>query len=380
MNKFYGYKYSWFVSAFLIFTLNTTAQQFRIARPVPDSIEIYGGYLYGEPRFWDNQNAHRGIDMWVTYDTVYAVTDAEVYFVGYNPNDTTGGYEPGGAGNYIFLKSEWNGKDVYFLYFHLKKPLVTTGDSVYTKQPVAISGSTGNSTGPHLHFEIRMNNPSYAGQRTRRNPELWFGMKGTGAIYGHIPGAQNNTRVDISPDPKPRPPYTTFGYALTYGFYDPTIGKDDIYQENYAIGDVKPGTYTITALNGDYTRTVTVNAGEVVNADQPSGITASEEIKDNFKLYQNYPNPFGRSKPLDNSTTVIKYSIPNTGKNEMRFSNVTIKIYDVLGREITTLVKKHLAPGNYSVRFNADNIKSGIYFYVMRAGNFTETKKMIIIN
>ncbi len=386
MNNLYRYKHYLLVFFIFISTSFSIAQQFRISRPVPDSIEIYGSYLYGEPRFWDNQNAHRGIDMWVIYDTVYAVSDAIVYFVGYNPNDTIGGYEPNGAGNYIFLKSRWNNKDVYFLYFHLKKPLVQTGDSVKAKAPIAISGTTGNSTGPHLHFEIRMNNPSYAGQRTRRNPELWFRMKGTGAIYGHIPDANDNTRVDISPDPKPRPPYTTFSYALTYGFYDPTIGSDDIYQENYAIGDVKPGTYTITALNGAYTRTVTVNAGEVVNADQASGISDQEEVANNFILYQNYPNPFGGTNSTHNSTTVINYSLPKAGQLAKSSYNITLKVYDVLGREIATLVNGKHSPGNYSVRFNAQTtegftgvgLPSGIYFYVLRSGNFHKTRKMIL--
>jgi len=376
MNNLLYYKIVFFIV--VIFGLFDTilAQQFRIERPVPDNIEIYGSYLYGEPRFWDNENAHRGIDMRITYDTVYAVTDATVYFVGYNPNDTIGGYEPNGAGNYIFLKSKWNNKDVYFLYFHLTKPLVQTGNSVKAKAPIAISGNTGNSTGPHLHFEIRMNDPSYAAQRSRRNPELWFGMKGTGAIYGFVPNAKDNTRVDITPDPKPRPPYTTFSYALTYGFYDPTIGSDDVYKENYAIGDVKPGTYTITALNGAYVRTVTVNAGEVVNADSMTDIPDKNTIANEFKLFQNHPNPFGKGAG-NYTTTNIKYSL--FPEYNGIFHNVTLKVYDVLGREVATLVNGNQTAGIHSVSFDAGNLPGGIYFYVLRAGKFTETRKMILI-
>ena len=97
------------------------------------------------------------------------------------------------------------------------------------------------------------------------------------------------------------------------------------------------------------------------------------EISSEFILKQNYPNPFNR-------TTTIEYSIPNVvTKKFSPQQNVQIKIYDVLGREITTLVSDKQSPGNYFVRFNAINLPSGIYFYTLRAGNFVETKKMILL-
>ena len=92
-----------------------------------------------------------------------------------------------------------------------------------------------------------------------------------------------------------------------------------VYNENYAIGDVVPGTYTITALNGTYQRIVTVGAGEVVNADAPTGIDENNIAISNYSLSQNYPNPF-------NPTTVIRFQIPEK-------SYIQLKIYDMLGRE-----------------------------------------------
>jgi len=92
-------------------------------------------------------------------------------------------------------------------------------------------------------------------------------------------------------------------------------------------------------------------------------------IVDEFKLYQNYPNPF-------NPTTTIKYQIPE-------LSYVTIKVYDVLGSEIATLVSEEKPAGNYEVEFNAQSttggLPSGIYFYRLQAGSFVETKKMVLM-
>jgi len=366
-----------YIAVFAFYSI-VHSQTFRIERPVPDSIETQGNYLYGEPWFWGSGGAHRGLDMWIVYDTVYSAMDGYVEFAAYTPGED--GYEPDGFGNYLRTRSSWNNNTLYIYYAHLSKLLVDTGDNIVVGQPIAISGNTGNTTGPHLHFEIRENNSYYLAERTRRNPELWFAMEGMGAIYGRVPNAEDNTRVDISPDPKPRPPYTTFSYGLTYGFYDKTIGSDDIYKENYAFGDVKPGTYTITALNGDYTRTVTVHAGEIVNADHAVDMNDIQQKITEFKLGQNYPNPF-------NPSTTIEYSIPNIETHGYASQLIQLKIYDILGQEVTTLVNKQQQPGNYTVNFNASSINgglpSGVYFYRLIVNGegkiFIETKKMILL-
>lgn len=107
-------------------------------------------------------------------------------------------------------------------------------------------------------------------------------------------------------------------------------------------------------------------------------ITDTKEENDsqlpvNFELYQNYPNPF-------NPTTTIKYSIPAAASNlEMSAQNVTLKIFDMLGREIATLVNGYKSPGNYVVTFNASGLSSGIYFYQLRSGSYILTNKMMIL-
>jgi len=84
-----------------------------------------------------------------------------------------------------------------------------------------------------------------------------------------------------------------------------------------------------------------------------------------YVLNQNYPNPF-------NPSTNIKWQLPETGF-------VTLKIYDVLGNEVATLVKEEKSVGSYEVEFNASNLPSGIYFYRLQAGSFVETKKMVLM-
>ncbi|MCG6960031.1 T9SS type A sorting domain-containing protein [bacterium BMS3Abin03] len=85
----------------------------------------------------------------------------------------------------------------------------------------------------------------------------------------------------------------------------------------------------------------------------------------NYVLYQSYPNPF-------NPTTNIKYSIPKSSK-------VSLKIYDILGREVTSLVDKYEKSGTYTIQFTAKNLASGIYFYRIKAGKFVQTKKLMLL-
>lgn len=104
----------------------------------------------------------------------------------------------------------------------------------------------------------------------------------------------------------------------------------------------------------------TTNGGELV----PLNIIQSELPKE-FLLLQNYPNPFN---PLTN----LKFLLPVSGIT-------SLKIYDVLGREIQVLVNQHLSRGTYEVQFDGSNLPSGVYFYKLESNSFTETKKMVLV-
>jgi hypothetical protein len=100
-----------------------------------------------------------------------------------------------------------------------------------------------------------------------------------------------------------------------------------------------------------------------------AGVTGVEETSsitpNDYNLLQNYPNPF-------NPSTTINFTIPS---NEL----VTLKIFNILGSEVATLVNQNLAPGSYKFNFDAQNLASGVYLYELKAGNFTEIKKMNLL-
>jgi predicted nucleotidyltransferase len=102
-------------------------------------------------------------------------------------------------------------------------------------------------------------------------------------------------------------------------------------------------------------------AQEEINSD----LSDNSVIPTEYQLDQNYPNPF-------NPATTIKYSIPD-------FSQVTIKVFDILGNEVETLVNEQKPAGFYEVNFNAKHLSSGVYFYRIQAGSFINTKKMILM-
>ena len=100
-------------------------------------------------------------------------------------------------------------------------------------------------------------------------------------------------------------------------------------------------------------------------ASPVNGVDDEVNQPEKFQLSQNYPNPF-------NPTTSIQYAI-----SSRQF--ITLKVYNLLGKEIATLVNEEKSAGEYKVEFNGNNLPSGIYFYELKAGNITQTKKMMLL-
>lgn len=137
-----------------------------------------------------------------------------------------------------------------------------------------------------------------------------------------------------------------------YSLFDESISLAiDSFNNIYVCG------YSGSGLNADF---VTIKYSQAIGIQ-----IISFEIPDQFSINQNYPNPF-------NPVTKIKFSVPvNT------FVNITI--YNVTGSEIETIVNNNLTAGTYEADWNAENYPSGVYYYKLIAGNFTQTKKMVLI-
>ncbi|MBZ0182570.1 MAG: family 10 glycosylhydrolase [Melioribacteraceae bacterium] len=104
---------------------------------------------------------------------------------------------------------------------------------------------------------------------------------------------------------------------------------------------------------------------DVIVSVEDSEKEITQNVPSKFMLEQNYPNPF-------NPTTSIEYSVPSS-------EYVSLKVYDVLGNEVASLVNENKTAGSYRIDFNASTLSSGVYFYKITAGNYTETKKMMLI-
>lgn len=133
----------------------------------------------------------------------------------------------------------------------------------------------------------------------------------------------------------------------------------------YFVGQDGVNNSPILVADNPVELTGTVNNGRNVIISKTTSVSGREDTPVSFSLGQNYPNPF-------NPSTTISYQIPMDGL-------VTLKIYDILGKEVATLVNEQKSAGKYEVKFNASNITSGTYIYKISSGNSVQIKKMILM-
>jgi hypothetical protein len=126
------------------------------------------------------------------------------------------------------------------------------------------------------------------------------------------------------------------------------------------------GSYILSFCDNAAGDTGSVRAWSItITYGPPTSISGNAGVLNGYKLAQNYPNPF-------NPATTISYTIPKSGL-------VSLKVFDIAGKEVATLVNEVKNAGSYNFKFNAANLSSGVYFYRLQAGEFVETKKMFLL-
>ena len=162
----------------------------------------------------------------------------------------------------------------------------------------------------------------------------------------------------------PTPPSGNFNVVYPLG--NTLSSFPGVRKSRITANNVSPGTYnavlTVKGPNGTpvHRRFVTLYAQPTV-----SGTSNSTEIVNKYELFQNYPNPF-------NPATRIEYNL-------LKESNVRITVYDAMGRVVTEMNRGKQAPGKQYVTFNANSLASGVYYYRLHAGDFIDTKKMLLL-
>jgi choice-of-anchor B domain-containing protein len=335
-----------------------------------DSIKIIGNPIPTVPEA-------RTHNVWTTADGKYAMTASEI--VGghlhiYDIHDPTSPFEiatwtsnPATSIHNVIV----NGDFAYMAYYSdglrivdIKNPANPIEVGFYDTHPGPILTTFEGAWGVYPFF------PSGKIAVSDMNTGLYvftFNKKHGGQITGTVRSAANNQALD-----------SVQITVLESGRSDSTKSTG---QYKYGTAEGKtPVRYT---RRGFLQRidSVTIRAGKIdtVNVVLTPGVTVEvrkeqREAPRTFSLEQNYPNPF-------NPLTHFQFNVPEAHQPSAEIANarfVSLKIYDLLGREINTIANNMMEPGTYSVTWDASGVASGVYYYRLSAGEFSETKKLII--
>ena len=212
-------------------------------RPVDGNNNPSASYRFGMT-YNQRLSPHHGVDIANDFGTLVLAVDAGTVFYAGEDIETLFGPQPDFYGRLVVIEmaDKWEGHTVYTLFGHLESVNVTAGQPVNPGDIVGLVGSSGVSLGPHLHFEVRQDDP-YP-YNSVRNPELWYTpYSGRGVLAGRVVNTNNSfmpgTRVNLEcSDATPR-------YVDTY--WDQFTVPDDILAENFVISDLPAGTCRVWA-------------------------------------------------------------------------------------------------------------------------------------
>jgi len=208
-------------------------------------------------------------------------------------------------------------------------------------------------------------------------PNLWMGT-----IHGIWLSTDNGNNWEhrsegLSPDPYNTSIIRVTGKLITslhFGGSGIFISEDEALSwEDF--GEGLPFLSNIEKLIVYNDKIIAATSDGLWQRDTSEVITSLEDqnnLPQEFKLFQNYPNPF-------NPTTKIRYSIPFVETHRDASLPITLKVFDILGREVATLVNEEMPAGSYEIEFDAVELTSGIYFYRLMTDNFSETRKMLVV-
>ncbi len=226
------------------------------------------------------------------------------------------------------------------------------------------------------------------------------GRKNDGSYWRH-PNTKEKVYKVYTGNPENNEGWTEFGYNgnPNMGQIRNCIGGDTITTYPCNPGDVKyilgTGSSNLVVSPGDTQKIImcqliargTSNVNSVTKLKQLADVawslynsnfvigveSISEEVPSKYTLYQNYPNPF-------NPVTKIRFDVAENGKWKSENGMVTLKVYDILGKEVATLVNERLQPGTYEATWDASGFGSGVFFYRLAYGNnVIETRKMVLL-
>ncbi|HUI31923.1 MAG TPA: T9SS type A sorting domain-containing protein [Candidatus Acidoferrales bacterium] len=276
-------------------------------------------------------------------NTVYAVASgtSEIYF---------GGHFANAGGSLAAHIASWNGSTWSALGSPTNgvdndvKALAAYGDTVF------VGGNFANAGGSAANHLAKWNTHQWTPLAAGVNGNVAaLAIDGTNLFIGGsftasgLVNANHVVEWSIADSS-----FSTLGDGLNLGSDAiASAGNDTYVGGNFSTAGNKP-SYCLARYNPNL----------VAVKDRPP-------VAGSFELLQNYPNPF-------NPTTTIDYKLSSV-------SHVTLKVYDILGREVATLVNETESPGEYSARFDGSNLASGVYFYRIQAGAFNATKKLMLM-
>ncbi len=397
---------------FLLIGILTLVTAAGFAQTIPNlpigisyaSAEVWGDSIY----FFGGSNDYNGTEL---YKRIYKYNGVSWSYYDTIPFNHVWGIESAIKGDTVFLYGGWSGGGQKLYSYRLSTKTwtqLTQGPITFANYGHTLEFYNGilyafyngyaASYNPSLNSWTNLNTNNFSASflaSTVYNGEIYLSGWSNSSFYKFNPTSNQWTQLSNFPEYISGGALRTVGTKIylvggSSGFsggtswniyqYDPITNQwtlssqfsskraymeDVIYQNKFYI------------LGGVNEATAAVNTVEYI-MDQTTDVETNSEIPDEFLLSQNYPNPF-------NPSTKIHYSIPNvtlssSSRAESREEGfVTLKVYDILGNEVATLVNETQSPGNYEVVFDASQVSSGIYFYQLKTNSNSEIKKMTLI-